>query len=207
MTSSQTETVLRNNNALIFAHTSFFFITGRTATKGLNTGLVSLKSHNFFFMFLIIMSTYSKHMDVVISSSCTALSPGHLCSARRKEKMGKEEGKLPHANIYTVILKKNCTLLFNLPESNAFKPRLEVFYWSHALCWTQFPWLLWPCNLSLSYLTASIIPFLRCVKRATWRSGLGQAKETGVGESVCVPVFKGIQLINVPRGWWLAKLN
>lgn len=56
-----------------------------------------------FFMFLIIMSSYSKHMDVVISSSCTVLPLGHLCSAKRKEKMGNEKEKLPHANIYTVI--------------------------------------------------------------------------------------------------------
>lgn len=137
-------------------------------------------------MFLIIMSTYSKHMDVVISSSCTALSPGHLCSARRKEKMGKKKENFHMLTFTQWFFLKNCTLLFNLPESNAFKPRLEVFYWSHALCWTQFPWLLWPCNLALSYLTASIIPFLRCVKHATWRSGLGQAKETEVGGAECL---------------------
>lgn len=85
----------------------FFVRTSRIAPKGLNSELVSLKKHYFFFffffMFLIIMSAYSKHMDVVISSSCTALPLGHLCSARRKEKMGKEKEKLPHANIYTVI--------------------------------------------------------------------------------------------------------
>lgn len=47
---------------------------------------------------------------------------GILCSATRKEKRGKGKAKLPHANIYTVI-SFNCTLLFNLPWTNAFKSR------------------------------------------------------------------------------------
>lgn len=115
MYSTQTGSVLRNSLYMIGAKLSFlqkrpsllvanrfFFRTRKIAPKGLNSELVSLKPH-YFFMFLIIMSSYSKHMYVVISSSCTALPLGHLCSAKRKEKFGKEKEKLPHANIYTAI--------------------------------------------------------------------------------------------------------
>ena len=76
-------------------------------------------------MILIIMVPYSKHMDAVIFCSW-AMPMGHSlfqCGGAKE----KGKGKLPHANIYTVI-SFNCTLLFNLPRTNAFKSRLEVFY-------------------------------------------------------------------------------
>lgn len=73
-------------------------------------------------MILIIMGSYLKHMHGVIFRSCTALPLGH--SLFRLETSGgvgaKGEGKLPHANIYKVI-SFNCTPLFNLPRTNAFK--------------------------------------------------------------------------------------
>lgn len=165
----------------LFAKNGFFDRSRRTAPKGLNSELVSWKPHYFFFfMFLIIMSTHSKHMDLVISSSCTALPPGHLCSARRKEKMGKKEGKLPHANIYTVIFFWKKVLYFLIcPILMHLKQDWRYFFWSCALCWTQFSWLLYPCNLALSYLTASIIPLILCVKHATWHSAFEQANWGG----------------------------
>lgn len=74
-------------------------------------------------MILIIMGSYLKHMDVVIFSSCAALPPGHsLFELGGREKEGKGKAKLPHANIYTVI-SFNCTLVFNLPWTNAFQSR------------------------------------------------------------------------------------
>lgn len=75
-------------------------------------------------MILIIMGSYLKHMDVVIFSSCAALPPGHSLSNKERGggNGGKGKEKLPHANIYTVI-SFNCTLLFNLPWTNAFKSR------------------------------------------------------------------------------------
>lgn len=75
---------------------------------------------------------------------------------------GKGKEKLPHANIYSVI-SFNCTLVFNLPWTNAFKTAGVLL----KSCWTKFSWLLWPYSLTLSYLTTCIIPFIPCVKRAT----------------------------------------
>lgn len=71
-------------------------------------------------MILIIMGSHLKHMYVVIFSSCAALPLGHSLFSKEEGKKGKGKEKLPHANIYTVI-SFNCTLLFNLPWTNAFK--------------------------------------------------------------------------------------
>lgn len=42
-----------------------------------NLNLNVQENHITFFMIVIIMASYLKHMDVVISSSCTALPLGH----------------------------------------------------------------------------------------------------------------------------------
>lgn len=57
-----------------------------------------------------------------IQQLCCAASGAFFVSVRKREKKGKGKEKLPHANIYTVI-SFNCTLLFNLPWTNAFKSR------------------------------------------------------------------------------------
>lgn len=81
------------------------------------------------------------------------------------KKGGKEKEQLPHANIYKVI-SFNCTLLFNLPRTNAFKSGAGGILLKSCLRWTKCSWLLWPFSLALFDLTAGVIPFIHFVKHA-----------------------------------------
>lgn len=71
----------------------------------------------------------------------------------------------------------NCTLLFNLPWTNAFKSRTGGILLKSCLVPDQVFLIAVPCSLALSYLTTCVIPFIRYVKHATQHLDLERHKE------------------------------
>lgn len=141
-------------------------------------------------MILIIIGSYLKHMDGVISSSCTALPLGHSLFSSEEGWKRQKENKNFHMLTFTqwfFFLIALCLFLFFLflicPRLMRLKVELKVFYWSHALCWTKPSWLLWPCVLALSYLTTCITAFIIHVKHATRRLDLGSHGNTPMGQA------------------------
>lgn len=105
-----------------------------------------------------------------------------------------KEKKNFHMLTFTQWFFFNCTLLFNLPSTNAFKSRTGGILLNSCLVPDQVSWLLWPCSLALSYLTNCIIPFIPYVKHATRHLDLEWQKEhTDMGMLPPGPVFKGLR--------------
>ena len=149
-----------------------------------------------FFMILIIMGSYLKHMDVVIFSSCAAPPLGHSLFSYEELGGGRKKREKEKKNFHMLTFTQWFLLIapyfLICPGLMLLKVGLAVFYWSQALCRTQFSWLPGPCS-SGSFLPDNLrYSFHSLCQTCHTEFGLGKVKGTHwLGELPPGPLFKG----------------
>lgn len=149
---------------------------------------------DIFFMILIIMGSYLKHMDGVIFHSCTALPLGHSLF-RLKTSGGVEAKENFHMLTFTKWFLLIALHFLICPGLMLLKVGLEGFYWSHALRRTQF------FLIALASQPGSFLPDILCYSshspHQTRHAAFVLGKEKGTHWLTKLPLGSALQSVTM----------